>query len=145
MYNVDLHENAAASFLLPIGIFPLLSFAFPIALLRCHPPHLSPLPHWGEETSEGVYVCHHSMAYAKLNRPRRYRFLTSGREQNAKRVGDMNNFISLLFFLSGITGLVYEALWAKYLSLLLGPQAAPPPHTTKERGGRRGAILTLRP
>jgi hypothetical protein len=31
----------------------------------------------------------------------------------------MNSFISLLFFLSGITGLVYEVLWAKYLSLLL--------------------------
>ena len=35
----------------------------------------------------------------------------------------MNNFISLLFFLSGITGLVYEVLWAKYLSLLLGNTA----------------------
>jgi spermidine synthase len=35
----------------------------------------------------------------------------------------MNSFISLLFFLSGITGLVYEALWAKYLSLLLGTTA----------------------
>jgi spermidine synthase len=35
----------------------------------------------------------------------------------------MNNIISLLFFLSGITGLVYEVLWAKYLSLLLGNTA----------------------
>jgi spermidine synthase len=35
----------------------------------------------------------------------------------------MNNFISFLFFLSGITGLVYEVLWAKYLSLLLGNTA----------------------
>jgi len=35
----------------------------------------------------------------------------------------MNSFISLLFFLSGITGLVYEVLWAKYLSLLLGNTA----------------------
>jgi spermidine synthase len=35
----------------------------------------------------------------------------------------MNHFISLLFFLSGITGLVYEVLWAKYLSLLLGNTA----------------------
>ncbi len=35
----------------------------------------------------------------------------------------MNNLISLLFFLSGITGLVYEVLWAKYLSLLLGHTA----------------------
>jgi spermidine synthase len=35
----------------------------------------------------------------------------------------MNNFISLLFFLSGITGLVYEVLSAKYLSLLLGNTA----------------------
>jgi spermidine synthase len=35
----------------------------------------------------------------------------------------MNNLISLLFFLSGITGLVYEVLWAKYLSLLLGNTA----------------------
>ena len=35
----------------------------------------------------------------------------------------MNSFISWLFFLSGITGLVYEVLWAKYLSLLLGATA----------------------
>jgi len=35
----------------------------------------------------------------------------------------MQNLISLLFFLSGITGLVYEVLWAKYLSLLLGNTA----------------------
>jgi spermidine synthase len=35
----------------------------------------------------------------------------------------MNNLISLLFLLSGITGLVYEVLWAKYLSLLLGNTA----------------------
>ncbi len=35
----------------------------------------------------------------------------------------MNNFISRLFFLSGSTGLVYEVLWAKYLSLLLGNTA----------------------
>jgi spermidine synthase len=35
----------------------------------------------------------------------------------------MNSLISLLFFLSGITGLVYEVLWAKYLSLLLGTTA----------------------
>jgi spermidine synthase len=35
----------------------------------------------------------------------------------------MNNLIALLFFLSGITGLVYEVLWAKYLSLLLGNTA----------------------
>jgi spermidine synthase len=32
----------------------------------------------------------------------------------------MINCSSMLFFLSGITGLVYEVLWAKYLSLVLG-------------------------
>jgi spermidine synthase len=35
----------------------------------------------------------------------------------------MHNLISLLFMLSGVTGLVYEVLWAKYLSLLLGNTA----------------------
>jgi spermidine synthase len=40
-----------------------------------------------------------------------------------KGVWAMNSFISLLSFLSGITGLVYEVLWAKYLSLLLGNTA----------------------
>ncbi len=37
----------------------------------------------------------------------------------------MNQFISLLFFRSGSTGLLYEVLWAKYLSLLLGNTAQP--------------------
>ena len=35
----------------------------------------------------------------------------------------MNKVISWLFLLSGMTGLVYEVLWAKYLSLLLGNTA----------------------
>jgi len=38
---------------------------------RCHPPHLSPLPHRGEETGEGGDVCNHAMAYAKLKRMER--------------------------------------------------------------------------
>lgn len=35
----------------------------------------------------------------------------------------MRNVISFIFLLSGVTGLVYEVLWAKYLSLLLGNTA----------------------
>ncbi|MBI3327060.1 MAG: fused MFS/spermidine synthase [Nitrospinae bacterium] len=35
----------------------------------------------------------------------------------------MRNAISLLFLLSGVTGLVYEVLWAKYLALYLGNTA----------------------
>ena len=35
----------------------------------------------------------------------------------------MGNLISVLFLLSGATGLVYEVVWAKYLTLVLGNTA----------------------
>jgi len=35
----------------------------------------------------------------------------------------MGNLVSALFLVSGATGLVYEVVWAKYLTLVLGNTA----------------------
>ena len=35
----------------------------------------------------------------------------------------MGNLVSILFFVSRSTGLVYEVVWAKYLALVLGNMA----------------------
>jgi hypothetical protein len=56
----------------------LLSFAFPITVIRCHLPHPALSSTGGEDTGEEAYVCNHSIAYEKLKKYQTYKEESNG-------------------------------------------------------------------